>query len=172
MLLAIAGAMTLASCGGGGGGAMDNGAEKSAVVVGSFAASKSAATSVAAVPTAAGDPITVSVLSDPSISTTVGADGTFTLRGLPSGSFTLVFKQGSTEIGRLDFSSVLPNQQLTITIQLVSNEVVLVDEARTGIGNAGVQLEGPIQNDRGAIAQRDRQAGNDRHPQGEYGQDD
>jgi hypothetical protein len=31
-------------------------------------------------------------------------------------------------------------------VQLVSGEVVLVDEDRRGIGDAGVELEGPVQN--------------------------
>src|SRR6187200_1387354 len=48
--------------------------------------------------------VTVSVLEAPSISTTVGGDGSFTLRGLPEGGFTLVFKNGATEIGRLSFA--------------------------------------------------------------------
>ena len=132
----------LTACGGGGGnGSADSSVQKSAVVIGNFAAAKAAH-----VPVAATDPITVYVLSDPDIKTTVGADGSFTLRGLPEGSFTLVFMQGTTEVGRLVFGEVAPNQQITITVQLVSGEVVLVDEDRRGIGDAGVELEGPVQN--------------------------
>ena len=127
--------LALASCSSGGSSDGTPIADKTTVVVGKFDA-----------PKAAGDPITVRVLSDPNITTTVGTDGTFTLRGLPTGAFTLVFMQGTTEIGRLQFSQVAPNQQITITVQLVANEVVLIDEARTGIGSAGVELEGPIQN--------------------------
>ena len=134
-------AMLTACGGGGGGGSADSSVQKSAVVVGNFAAAKSTFVTVAA-----GDPITVYVLSDPDIKTTVGADGSFTLRGLPEGSFTLVFMQGTTEVGRLVFGQVAPNQQITITVQLVSGEVVLVDEDRRGIGDAGVELEGPVQN--------------------------
>lgn len=132
----------LAGCGGSGGG---NSAEatvaKSAVVIGKMAPAKSGFVAVAAT-----DPIVVHVLSDPGIQATVGADGTFTLRGLPEGSFTLVFMQGTTEVGRLVFGEVAANQQITITVQLVSGEVVLVDEDRRGIGDAGVELEGPVQN--------------------------
>lgn len=140
MLVALACALMLASCGSGGGSAPS--AEKSSVVVGKMAAPKSAQVALAA----STDPITVSVLSDPSIAATVGTDGSFTLRGLPAGSFTLVFTQGTTEVGRLTFDEVAPNQQITITVQLVSNELVLVDEDRRGIGDAGVELEGPVQN--------------------------
>jgi hypothetical protein len=140
MFIALACALMLASCGSGGGGGPA--VEKSSMVVGKLAAPKSAQVALAA----STDPVTVSVLSDPSITTTVGADGSFTLRGLPAGSFTLVFMQGSTEIGRLTFDEVAPNQQITITVQVVSNELVLVDEDRRGIGDAGVELEGPVQN--------------------------
>jgi hypothetical protein len=95
---------------------------------------------------AAGDPIEVHVLSDPAIKATVGADGSFTLRGLPAGSFTLVFMQGTTEVGRLVFAEVAANQQITISVKLVEAEIVLVDEDRRGIGNAGVEIEGLVDN--------------------------
>jgi hypothetical protein len=98
------------------------------------------------IPMAAGDPIEVHVQSDPDIKTTVGADGSFTLRGLPEGSFTLVFTQGGVVVGTLTFQEVAPNQQITINVQLVDSEIVLVDEDRRGIGHAGVELEGPVQN--------------------------
>jgi hypothetical protein len=140
MLMAACGISVLASCGGGGGGGSS--VEKSTLVIGKMAAPKS----VSAEPLATGDPINVSVLSDPSITTTVGTDGSFTLRGLPAGSFTLLFMQGTTDLGRLTFTEVAANQQITITVQVVSNEVVLTDEDRRGIGNAGVELEGPVQN--------------------------
>src|SRR3954463_1633103 len=62
--------LAFAGCSGGGGTTNELTTEKTTVVVGKFDA-----------PKAAGDPITVQVLSDPSITTTVGTDGTFTLRG-------------------------------------------------------------------------------------------
>jgi len=145
-LLAALGAsalLFLAGCGGSGGGSAESAASptaKSAMVVGTLVATK------AVVEKASSDPIEVHVLSDPSIKATVGADGTFTLRGLPEGSFTLVFMQGSTEVGRLTFDEVAPNQQITISVQLVASEIVLVDEDRRGIGDAGVELEGQVQN--------------------------
>ncbi len=142
LLFAACAMLMLAGCGSGGGSSDSPTVEKSAVVIGKLAAVKSGLMTVAA-----GDPITVYVLSDPEIKTTVGADGTFTLRGLPAGSFTLVFMQGTTEVGRLVFDEVAANQQITITVQVVSTgEVVLVDEDRRGIGDAGVELEGPVQN--------------------------
>jgi hypothetical protein len=102
------------------------------------------------IPMAAGDPIEVYVDgSSPLITTRVAADGTFTLRGLPAGEFTLVFMQGTaaplTEIGRLTFAEVAVNQQITIEISIVDAEIVLVDEDRRGIGHAGIELEGLVQ---------------------------
>jgi len=145
-LMVITAMLALASCTSGGSGDGTDMAGKTTVVVGKFAAAKDVAIpGVVAMPQAAGDPIVVHVLSDPSITATVADDGSFTLRGLPIGAFTLVFMQGTAQIGRLDFSQVAPNQQITITVQLVNSEVVLVDESRTGIGDAGVELEGPVQ---------------------------
>ena len=87
----------LPGCGGSGGGsAAEPSVQKSAVVLGKLAPAKAGFVAVADA-----DPITVHVLSDPDIKATVGADGTFTLRGLPEGSFTLVFMQGAAEVGRL-----------------------------------------------------------------------
>jgi len=94
---------------------------------------------------AAGVPIDVSVQEMPEIKATVGDDGTFTLRGLPAGSFTLVFKQGGVVIGQLKFDEVAINQQITISVQIVGGEIVLMDEDRRGIGHAGIELEGLVQ---------------------------
>lgn len=133
-LLATCALLVAAGCGG----SSATVAEGNSLVVGKVLASPGAK--------AAGDPIDVFVLSEPDIRTTVGADGTFTLRGLPAGSFTLVFVQGGTEVGRLAFQEVAPNQQITIEVQLVDDEIVLVDEDRRGIGHAGVELQGQVQN--------------------------
>ncbi len=151
VLVAMVAAFGIASLGGCGGGGSSGSAEvqvvpaaKTAVVIGKVELLK--AVKVAGLTLAAGDPIDVHVQSDPEIKTTVGADGTFTLRGLPEGSFTLVFTQGGTPLGTLTFSAVAANQQITITVQLVETEIVLVDEDRRGIGHAGIELEGLVQN--------------------------
>lgn len=146
VLVAACGVLFLAGCGGGGGGGSSSTTAKSAVVIGKVAAPKAASSSEAIVALAAGDPIEVHVQSEPDIKTTVGDDGTFTLRGLPEGSFTLVFTQAGTVVGTLTFQEVAANQQITITIQMAEGEVVLIDEDRRGIGHAGVELEGPVQN--------------------------
>lgn len=137
-------AALVAACGGGGGSTEVQATPKTTVVVGKLV--PGGAKSIAIGAKAAGDPITVSVLSDPAITTTVGDDGSFTLRGLPAGSLTLVFKQGEDEVGQLVFREVAANQQITINVQLVENEIVLVDEDRRGIGHAGVELEGVVDN--------------------------
>jgi hypothetical protein len=142
MILAACGVLFLASCGSG----SSAGPEKTAVVIGKVVEAKAAMKATAMIPLVAGDPIEVHVQSDPDIKTTVGADGSFTLRGLPEGSFTLVFTQGGTVVGTLTFQEVAANQQITISVQLVDSEIVLVDEDRRGIGHAGVELEGPVQN--------------------------
>jgi len=94
----------------------------------------------------AGEPIEVSVVELPGSRVTVGSDGSFTLRGLPAGGFTLVFTQAGATIGTLAFGRVAANQQITITVEVVAGEVVLVDEDRRGIGNAGIELEGLVEN--------------------------
>ena len=135
----------LGGCGGGGGGSSATTA-KSAIVIGNMAAQAVAKSGDGLVALAAGDLIDVHVQSEPAIKATVGADGSFTLRGLPEGSFTLVFTQAGTVVGTLTFQEVAANQQITITIQLAEGEVVLVDEDHRGIGHAGVELQGLVQN--------------------------
>ncbi len=88
--------------------------------------------------------ITVTVQGS-TISTTVAADGSFTLRGLPEGSFTLVFTRDGAPLGQLTFDAVNANQEITITVRLSGDTVVLVDEQRTGIGHGDVEIEGLVQ---------------------------
>jgi len=88
--------------------------------------------------------ITVSVQENPAITTTVANDGTFTLRGLPEGSFTLVFTRDGAPLGTLTFGSVLPNQELTITVSVSGGSVVLLEEERDGIGHGDVEIEGLV----------------------------
>jgi hypothetical protein len=88
--------------------------------------------------------ITVAVEGRPGISTIVSSDGSFTLRGLPTDSFTLVFSREGAPLGTLRFNTVLPNQELTITVNLTGNAVVLVDEKRNGIGHGDIEVEGSV----------------------------
>jgi hypothetical protein len=136
----------VSSCGGGGSGDAPNAAAPDVVLIGKLAVATTASTVGPVVRVAAGDPIVVTVQGVPGISATVAADGSFTLRGLPAGTFTLVFMQGADALGTMSFTEVAINQQITITIQVVGGEVVLVDEDRRGIGDAGVELEGLVDN--------------------------
>ena len=134
----------LAACGGG-----DSPQEKgSSILIGKVSATAMKAGGLQYL--AAGDPIEVIVEEHPEIRATADANGSFTLRGLPAGSFTLVFVQGGVTVGTLVFEEVAPNQQITITVELDTSqatpEIVLVDEDRRGIGHAGIELEGLVEN--------------------------
>ena len=147
VMLAALGVFFLAACGGGSSGPEATTVAKTAVVVGKVSLPTTAKAGEPMATLAEGDPIQVTVQgSDPLITTTVDADGNFTLRGLPEGSFTLEFKQGDTPLGTLTFSEVAANQQITINVQLVEAEIILVDEDRRGIGHAGVELQGLVEN--------------------------
>jgi hypothetical protein len=74
--------------------------------------------------------IRVFVRQQPSISTTVSADGAFSLVGLPAGDWTLVFERNGQVIGEMSFRSVRSNQEIRIVVSLIAGEVVLLDESR------------------------------------------
>ena len=92
--------------------------------------------------------VTVEVLdsngNDTGISVAVGSNGSFTLRGLPDGAFTLIFRDESgTRIGRIRFTEVMPNQHLSILVDLNDEGTVsLLFEKRNGIGHGDLELEG------------------------------
>lgn len=147
VMLAALGVSFLAACGGSSSSPAVAETAKTAVVVGKVSLATTAKAAEPMATLAEGDPITVTVQgSDPLITTTVGTDGSFTLRGLPEGSFTLEFKQGATSLGTLTFREVAANQQITITVQLDGTDVMLMDEDRRGIGHAGVELQGLVEN--------------------------
>ena len=92
--------------------------------------------------------VTVEVLdsdgNDTGIRVAVSSNGSFTLRGLPEGAFTLIFRDESgNRIGRIRFKEVMPNQQLSILVDLNDDGTVsLLMEKRNGIGHGDVELEG------------------------------
>lgn len=93
------------------------------------------------------EPIVVRVEEAPSITTTVGAGGSFTLRGLPDGSFTLVFTRGSQMLGSLRFDAVKPKEEITIKVALSANgnSIILLEEKRSGIGHGELEFEGLVE---------------------------
>ncbi|HVR72582.1 MAG TPA: hypothetical protein VMT87_17235 [Vicinamibacteria bacterium] len=142
--LALVSVLVLAACGGGS--PLSPSASGPQVVLrGTVLGAASASGAQASSARASSASVTVSVVEDPTITATVAADGSFTLRGLPEGSFTLLFKTGDTVLGVLAFSSVLPNQEITITVDVSSGSVALVDEQRTGIGHGDVEIEGLVE---------------------------
>lgn len=96
--------------------------------------------------------VTVTLQGSSQVSTTVASDGSFTLRGLPAGSFTLLFTRDGSPLGTLTFNSVKPNQEVTITISVATGSVVLVQEKRDGIGHGDVEIEGRVEQILGATA--------------------
>lgn len=137
VLLAFA-AAALTACGGNPAGSDGQGIVVRGTVqgAGTLRAASVGATSAATV--------TVTVLENSSITTTVAGDGSFTLRGLPEGGFTLIFTTAGAEIGRLSFSEVKPNQEITLTVQVSTSGVVLLEEQRNGIGHGDIEIEGDV----------------------------
>ena len=83
------------------------------------------------------DGITVYVEQDPSTSTDVKSNGTFTLVGLPQGTIAIVFERDGEVIGRIVFQDVVPNQELRIVVELTASgnvELVSVDRDNVGLG--------------------------------------
>jgi hypothetical protein len=89
--------------------------------------------------------LVVTVRENPAITTTVGADGSFTLRGLPEGGFTLVFTLDGRVLAELRFDDVRPNQEITIVVRLDGSTVTLTEQKRNGIGHGDVEIEGLVE---------------------------
>ena len=56
-----------------------------------------------------------------------------------------MFTQDGAVLGTLSFSAVLPNQEITVTVDVSSGIVVLLEEQRNGIGHGDVEIEGLVQ---------------------------
>jgi hypothetical protein len=76
---------------------------------------------------AGGGHITVSVQENGSISTTVSANGTFTLDGLPPAGFTLVFSVNGANAGTVTISPVQGSSEIKIVVQVTTTTVVLIN---------------------------------------------
>ena len=88
--------------------------------------------------------LTVTVVGT-TITATVTTDGTFTLRGLPEGSFTLEFFDGATSLGTIEFTGVNANQEITITVLIEGSTVTLLEQRRNGIGHGDLEIEGRVE---------------------------
>jgi len=135
-----AAAFVLAACGGNPASPSGDGIVLRGTVVGASAAGASALSVGAATAT----PVTVTVQENPAITTTVGADGSFTLRGLPEGGFHLVFSSGGVTLGTLAFTEVKPNQEITVIVQVSGSTLTLLEDRRNGIGHGDVEIEGEV----------------------------
>jgi hypothetical protein len=129
----------LTACGGNPAAPSAEGVVVRGTVIGTATASASSSSRSAALAV-----ITVTVQENPAITATVGADGTFTLRGLPEGGFHLVFSSEGTTLGTLAFTEVKPNQEITLTVELSGSTIVVVEERRNGIGHGDVEIEGLV----------------------------
>jgi len=145
-LVALASALVLAACGNPSGPSGHGVTLHGALEGDAGAASVSAASSAAKA-------VVVSVQENPANTSSVGADGTFSLQGLPEGSFTLVFSRGGSELGSLTFEAVERDQDITIRVAISSNgrSIILLQEMRNGVGHGNVLLEGVVE----AVISRD-----------------
>jgi hypothetical protein len=135
-------AFVLAACGGNPASSSGDGIVLRGTVVGGSAAGASALSIGTA--TATAEVVSVTVQENTAITTTVGADGSFTLRGLPEGGFHLVFSSGGVTLGTIAFSEVKPNQEITVTVQVSGSTVTLLEDRRNGIGHGDVEIEGLV----------------------------
>jgi hypothetical protein len=119
---ALLAAVSMAACGGNPSGA-SGAVVLRGTVVGDASASAASSSERAAASAAR---ITVTVQQDPSLSTTVGGNGTFELNGLPEGSFTLVFTSNSVTLGTIEITGAEPGQEIRITVQVTTTTVILI----------------------------------------------
>lgn len=119
---ALLAAVSMAACGGNPSGA-SGAVVLRGTVVGDASASAASSSERAAASAAR---ITVTVQQDPSLSTTVGGNGTFELNGVPEGSFTLVFTSNSVTLGTIEITGAEAGQEIRITVQVTTTTVILI----------------------------------------------
>ncbi len=103
--------------------------------------------------------ITVTVQENGSIVTTISANGTFELEGLPAGTFTLVFSSNGVTLGTVTITSVPTQAEINLVVRITSTVVVVKveingtdktdDATKTcliegGRVNEGIELEGSV----------------------------
>jgi hypothetical protein len=70
--------------------------------------------------------ITVTVAENESLSTTVSANGTFVLQGVPAGSFNLTFSSNGVVLGTINIAGVSDRVEINIVVQVNATTVSLV----------------------------------------------
>jgi hypothetical protein len=70
--------------------------------------------------------ITITVKEDVTITTTVSANGTFELDGVPEAKFTLIFSTTTTTLGNIDVPATGSNHEIDVVVQVTVTTVVLV----------------------------------------------
>jgi hypothetical protein len=153
--VAVAAAAVALGCGGGGPSSPSStGVEVQGVVLGegtSFAASSGSHPA-----SAKAQKVTVTV-KDTAITAEVGADGTFVLKGVPSGKFTLVFTVDGVKVGEVPIEAP-DGSEVKVTVKVAGGQVVVVDiKIDPGHGgtpvacvisggkpNEGIELEGTV----------------------------
>jgi hypothetical protein len=125
VLAAVFGALALYGCGSDNPAAPSgsSGVTVSGVLLGEGASVTASSVHASA---ASGGAITVEVEGQESLSTTISGNGTFVLEDVPSGTFTLVFLQDGTEIGRVTITADA-GVLVKIVVRKQGVKVVLVD---------------------------------------------
>jgi hypothetical protein len=100
-----------------------------------LSASGSAGASAHSGASAAAGKMVVTVQEQPSISATVSANGTFTLEGLPSGTFTLVFTIDGTVVGTIVISGIGTDAEVKIVVQITPDGAILIEIKIEGQGD-------------------------------------
>ncbi len=75
---------------------------------------------------AASASITVTVLEDPSLTTTISGNGSFKLEGLPAGTFTLVFSSNGATLGSVTVTSVPSEAVINLVVRISRSDVLVV----------------------------------------------
>jgi hypothetical protein len=153
-------ALTLSGCGSSptSPSGMNSGVTLHGLAMGQGAASTSSAGGYRAMST--NGSITVTVQENTSLKTTISANGTFELEGLPAGTFTLVFSSNGVTLGTITITSVPTQGEVSVVVQITATTVVLVkvevngtdttdNQTKTCLINGGtvgspIELEGTV----------------------------